>query len=195
MAGTVAEILSTLPELVVIGFLIPVISATAFVIALVTIYNDALVFIIYSFFLPKDRHGKFLMLLPITGAGTQILIASAAVGLIPGLVMMARSFSEHQKKAFLPVDLFFIGILMLGVFCIYFYELFQGCAREEDVVSDALELTDRQIEKRRALAYARVRESSWTLIAGYFLVAVSLTRYSVASNSPNSPRSPYRICS
>ena len=44
VAGTVAEILSTLPELVVIAFLVPVSPQTAFVVALVTIYNNAVVF-------------------------------------------------------------------------------------------------------------------------------------------------------
>ena len=86
VAGTAAEILATLPELVVIGFLIPVSPMTAFVIALMTIYNNALVFSIYSFFLPKDQYGKYLMPLPITEAGTQILVAGAAMGLILGLV-------------------------------------------------------------------------------------------------------------
>ncbi len=49
VAGTVAEILSTLPELVVIAFLIPISPLTAFVVALVTIYNNALVFSVYSY--------------------------------------------------------------------------------------------------------------------------------------------------
>jgi len=43
-AGTLAEILSTTPELVVIAFIIPVSPVTAFVICLMTIYNNSLVF-------------------------------------------------------------------------------------------------------------------------------------------------------
>lgn len=70
VAGTVAEILSTAPELVVIAFVIPVSPLIAFIITLITIYNNALVFSFYSFFLPKDKYGKFLMPLPITEAGT-----------------------------------------------------------------------------------------------------------------------------
>lgn len=52
IAGTVAEILSTLPEIVVIAFLVPVSPLAAFVVAMVTIYNNALVFSIYSYFFP-----------------------------------------------------------------------------------------------------------------------------------------------
>ena len=171
-AGTVAEILSTLPELVVIGFLIPVSPLTAFVIALVTIYNNALVFSVYSFFLPKDQHGKYLMPQPITGAGTQILIAGAAIGLILGLVMMAMLFSEHPKKSFAAPDLLCIGFLMLSIFAVYLYKLLREYAKEEGRVSDTLELTDEQVEERRALVYARVHESSWSLIGGYLAVGI-----------------------
>jgi hypothetical protein len=172
VAGTVAEILSTLPELVVIGFLIPVSPLTALVVALVTIYNNALVFSIYSFFLPKDQHGKFLMPQPITGAGTQILVAGAAIGLILGLVMMAMSFSEHPKKSFSPVDLLTIGTLMLGIFGVYLYKLLQDYAKEEGLVSETLELTEAQIETRRALIYVRVHESPWALICGYLIAGI-----------------------
>jgi hypothetical protein len=172
VAGTVAEILSTLPELVVIGFLIPVSPLTAFVIALVTIYNNALVFSIYSFFLPKDRYGKFLMPQPITGAGTQILIAGAAIGLILGLVMMAMSFSEHPKNSFAAPDLISIGVLQLAIFAVYIYKLLHDYAKEEKQVRDVLELTEEQIETRRALVYVPVHESSWPLIGGYLLVGI-----------------------
>jgi len=172
VAGTAAEILSTLPELVVIAFLIPVSPVTAFVIALITIYNNALVFSIYSYFLPKDQYGKHLMPRPITGAGTQILIAGAAIGLILGLVMMAMSFSEHPKDAFAPVDLFAIGGLMLTIFVVYLYKLLRDYAREEDLVSDTLELSEEQLEKRRALVYKRVHESSWALIGGYLVIGI-----------------------
>lgn len=172
VAGTVAEILATLPELVVIAFLIPISPLTAFVVALITIYNNALVFSIYSFFLPKDQYGKYMMPKPITGAGTQILVAGAAIGLILGLVMMAISFSEHPKNSFTPPDLISIGLLMLTIFGVYLYKLLHDYAKEEELVTDALELTDRQIEERRELVYTRVHESSWTLIVGYLLVGV-----------------------
>jgi hypothetical protein len=54
VAGTAAEILSTLPELVVIAFLVSVSPLTVFIVAMVTIYNNALVFSINSYFLPRD---------------------------------------------------------------------------------------------------------------------------------------------
>lgn len=172
VAGTAAEILATLPELVVIGFLIPVSPMTAFVIALVTIYNNALVFSIYSFFLPKDQYGKYLMPLPITGAGTQILVAGAALGLILGLVMMAMLFSEHPKQSFVPVDLISIGTILFTIFGVYLYKILQDYAKEEGQVKDVLELTDEQVASRRALVYVRLHRSSWALIGGYLAVGM-----------------------
>ncbi|MDA1074502.1 MAG: hypothetical protein O3A63_07055 [Proteobacteria bacterium] len=172
VAGTIAEILSTLPELVVIGFLIPISPLTAFVIALVTIYNNALVFSIYSYFLPKDRHGRFLMPLPITGAGNQILVAGAAMGLILGLVMMAMLFSDHPKNSFTPLDLIFIGTLLLVIFGVYVYKLLNDYAKEEQEVRNVLELTDDQIQTRRSLVYDPVHASSWALIGGYLVIGI-----------------------
>ncbi len=49
VAGTLAEIFSTTPELVVIAYLIPVSPLAALIIAIITIYNNALVFSLYSF--------------------------------------------------------------------------------------------------------------------------------------------------
>jgi len=172
IAGTVAEILSTLPELVVIGFLIPVSPVAAFVIALITIYNNALVFSVYSFFLPGDRQGKYLMPEPITGAGTQILVAGAAMGLILGLVMMAVTFSDHPKNSFAPVDLIAIGILLLTVFCVYMFKLLRDYSSEESLVRDTLELSSDQIETRRTLVYTTVHQSSLLLIGWYLLIGI-----------------------
>jgi len=106
-AGTIAEILSTMPELVVIGFVIGVSPIAAFVITIITIYNNALVFSRYSFFLPKDAQGKFMMPKPITEAGTQILVGGGAMGLILGLVMLTFTASGEGKNSFTAVDLIF----------------------------------------------------------------------------------------
>lgn len=103
VAGTLAEIFSTTPELVVIAFLIPVSPLAALIITIITIYNNALVFSLYSFFLPKDQHGKFLMPTPITEAGTQVLVGGAAMGLILGLTMLALNSTEQEKPVFMPL--------------------------------------------------------------------------------------------
>ncbi len=171
VAGTVAEILSTLPELTAIAFVVPVSPAAAFTLALITIYLNTLVFSLYSFFLPKDTRGRFLMPSPITEAGTQVLIAGAAMGLLLGLVMLALSAGDHPKQTFAAHDLALVAAVLLAIFGVYVYKLVREYAREEDEVREALSLSADEIERRRALVYRGVTRSplpviAWLLVAG-----------------------------
>ena len=172
VAGTVAEILSTLPELVVIAFVVPISPLTAFVIALITIYNNALVFSLYSYFLPKDKHGKFLMPKPITEAGTQILTAGAAMGLILGLVMLAFSANPHPKTSFYTIDLIIISLILFAIFGVYVYKLVVNYAEEEQEVRETLELSPEEVEQRLALVYKNVEMSPLPIIVLLLLVGV-----------------------
>jgi len=172
VAGTVAEILSTLPELVVIAFVVPVSPLTAFVIALITIYNNAFVFSFYSYFLPKDKQGKFLMPKPITEAGTQILIAGAAMGLILGLVMLAFSSNPHPKSSFCIIDLVIISVILFTIFGVYLYKLVVNYASEEQAVRETLGLSQVDVEQRLALVYKNVMISPWPVIALLLVVGI-----------------------
>ncbi len=172
VAGTVAEILSTLPELVVIAFVIPVSPGAAFVIALITIYNNTLVFSLYSFFLPKNREGRFVMPRPITEAGSQVLTAGAAIGLTLGLMMLVLPGSDTDKQAFRSLDLAIVGGLLLAIFSVYVFRLVTFYAREEEMVRETLDLTEEDIDKRRALVYRNVKPSSLAAIAGLFALGV-----------------------
>jgi Ca2+/Na+ antiporter len=164
VAGTVAEILSTLPECVVIAFLVPVSPLAAFVVALVTIYNNALVFSIYSYFLPRDQQGKFLMPKPITDSGTQILIAGGVLGLVLGLVMLTFSLEGHPKKAFDAADLMVVALMLLGIFAIYVYKLVHEFEEEEVEVQATLELTEQEINQRQDLVFKHVEKSGLPMI-------------------------------
>jgi hypothetical protein len=172
VAGTVAEILSTLPEIVVIAFLVPVSPLTAFVVAMVTIYNNALVFSIYSYFLPRDQEGKFLMPKPITDSGSQILIAGGVLGLVLGLAMLTFSLDGHPKSAFEAIDLLVLAVLMLGIFAIYIYKLVSDLGEEEEEVQTTLELTDDEIELRQELVFKHVEKSSLPFI--FFLLTLGI---------------------
>ena len=169
-AGTLSEILSTTPELVVIAFIIPVSPVTAFVVCLITIYNNALVFSLYSYFLPKDKHGKFLMPLPITEAGTQILIGGGSMGLILGLVMLTFNSSGQAKNSFEPLDLAFISVILLCIFVVYVYKLVTSYAAEEAGVRESLAMSSSDIEARLDSVYENIRPSSPGLVALLYLV-------------------------
>jgi len=172
IAGTLAEILSATPELVVIAFVIPVSPITAFTISVVTIYNNALVFSLYSYFLPKDKEGKFLMPTPITEAGTQILIGGGAMGLILGLVMLALNSVPEANKSFSTTDLIFISSILLTIFAVYIYKLVTSYAKEEAEVRENLSMSDEDIERRLELVYANVKPSSFWTIAAMFVAGI-----------------------
>jgi len=173
VAGTVGEILSTLPELVVICFIIPVSPVAAMMVALVTIYNNAFVFSVYSYFLPKDQKGRFLMPEAITEAGTQILIAGAGLGSVIGLVMLLLAVVESGKQSLASLDLAVLGVIMLSVFVVYMYMLIRGYASEEATVRSALKLNPQQVEERRLHAYDQVERTSIANIAWLFIVGVA----------------------
>lgn len=173
IAGTLAEILSTLPELVVIAFIVPVSPVTAFVVSVVTIYNNALVFSLYSYFLPKDKQGKFLMPTPITEAGTQILIGGGAMGLILGLVMLTLNSRPEVENSFSVVDLLFISIILLAIFVVYIYKLLTSYAQEETEVRENLSMSEADIAQRLDLVYANVKPSSYFVIIMLFLFGIA----------------------
>ncbi len=172
VAGTLAEMLSTLPELVVICFVIPVSPLAAMVIALVTIYNNAFVFSVYSYFLPKDQKGRYLMPKAITEVGTQILIAGAGLGSVIGLVMLVLLTGAHPKQTLSVLDLTVLGTIMLAIFGVYLYMLIKGYASEEEAVRRALQLDDEQVEERREQTYDHVKKTSMANIVWLFAAGI-----------------------
>lgn len=172
VAGTLSEMLSTLPEFVVIAFVIPVSPAAAMVIALVTIYNNAFVFSVYSFFLPKNQRGRFLMPAAITEAGTQILIAGAGLGSVVGLVMLVLLSGELEKQSFAAGDLVGLALIMFAVFAVYLAVLVRGYASEEATVRAVLELSHEEVVERRSRVYEEVKRTSIGNIALLFVIGI-----------------------
>lgn len=76
------------PRIVVIIFLVQVAPLAAVVTALITIYNNALAFSIYSFFLPKDVKGQYIMPASLTKAGGEVLVAGSGIAMIVGVIML-----------------------------------------------------------------------------------------------------------
>ena len=122
VAGTVGEICSTLPEFVVIAFIVQTEPLAAFIIAIVTIYNNALIFSIYSFFLPKNQWGQYVMPPPITKAGTEVLIAGSGICLTIGLLMLGLRTETHKEALAWP-DLLVTAMVMLVIFGYYLHTL------------------------------------------------------------------------
>ncbi len=122
ISGTVGSLLSTLPEFVVIIFLIRIDPLAAFVTAVVTIFNNALAFSVYSFFLPKDRKGCYTMPRSLTIAGGELLIAGAAITLIVGVAMMIVRV-EGARTQFQGMDLLLVGTILMAIYGYYVHTL------------------------------------------------------------------------
>ncbi len=131
ISGTIGSALSTLPEFVVIAFLVLVEPMVAFVTAVVTIFNNALAFSIYSFFLPKDREGAYSMPRSLAVAGGEILITGAAITLIIGIVMITERH-EGIKTAMSGGDLISIGLVLIIIYGYYLLTLIRYYGEGKD---------------------------------------------------------------
>ena len=132
LAGTIREILSTLPEFVVIGFVVFVSPLTAFTIALVTIYNNAFVLAIYAYFLPKNKFGTFKLPPAITYAGVELLACGGGFALTLGITMLIfRTVKVPPITHFSPNDLVLIALLMFSVMFWYLRTLLKYYAGSE----------------------------------------------------------------
>ncbi len=172
VAATWSEILSTIPEIVVVAFLAMVNPYLAFVTVMLTIYNNALVFSCYSFFLPKDYQGKYLMPKPITEAGSQILVAGGSLGLILGAMMLSVRFTDSEAIGFDNTDLIFISALLLVLFVVYLYRLTIYYANEEQNLKEVLRTRSSLYRFRLKHLYQWVKHRSWTLIVTLFMIGI-----------------------
>ncbi|HEY3117422.1 MAG TPA: cyclic nucleotide-binding domain-containing protein, partial [Chloroflexota bacterium] len=119
-SGTIGSLVETMPEFFVIAFLVLVAPFAAFLTSAITLFNNALAFSIYSFFLPKDRKGSFVMPESMSKAGSEVLIAGSGLSLIVGIVMLG-SRVEGVKIALSPVDLLVLAVVFISIYCYYQY--------------------------------------------------------------------------
>jgi CRP-like cAMP-binding protein/Ca2+/Na+ antiporter len=160
ISGTVGSVLSTLPEFVVIAFLVQVDPLAAFVTAAVTIYNNALAFSIYSFFLPKDKKGAFRMPRSLTVAGGEILIAGGAVTLIVGAIMVMFKL-DGSRAALAGIDLLVIAFVLIGIYSYYLVTLVRYYGEGED-----------DEESHRADPHRLGHDTHWSAIGAMFALGV-----------------------
>lgn len=138
ISGTVGEAVATLPEFVVIAFLVSVEPLAAFVTAVVTIFNNALAFSVYSFFLPKDQKGQFLMPRALAKAGGEVLIVGSGVAMIVGFLMLAVRGRAGGGESLGGADLLVIGMVMIVIYAYYMYTLVRYYSEGQEEVSGSV---------------------------------------------------------
>lgn len=121
-AGTIGSLVSTLPEFFVVAFLVAVEPFAAFVTAAVTIFNNAMIFSLYSFFLPKDDKGRYVMPTSLAKAGGEVLVAGSGIAMIIGVVMIVLKV-EGQRTALGAADLLVLSIVFIAIYCYYLFVL------------------------------------------------------------------------
>jgi Ca2+/Na+ antiporter len=85
--------------------------------------------------------------------------------------MLTMNAGEHAKQHFAAVDLVLVGAILLAIFAVYVVKLVREYAREESEVRETLELSEDEVERRRAMVYQGVEASplpvvGWLLAAG-----------------------------
>lgn len=145
VGGTVGAIIATLPEIAVIVFVVPVDPVAAFLIAVVTIYNNAVIFSVYSFFLPKTAGaGEYALPQHIFKTTREILIVGSAVALIFGFFLLASRLNTPPKQVLPGYEIAVIGVIMLFIFALYLHSLIAHYSENE--VHEALRPEDRSGE-------------------------------------------------
>jgi len=137
VAGTMAGLASNVPELVMLGFVLAAEPRIGFVVTCLTLHVGALVFGLYSGFLPRDVTGHARLPEPLVKVTTDLFAAAAGVFLGTGLIMLLlRVFAagKHQGAGLGIADLSVLGCALLAVQVVATVELvkrFSGKAAPE----------------------------------------------------------------
>ncbi len=131
VSGIYASIASTIPELVILAFLmLEGKYEMAWVLALATIFMNTLVFAFYTLFLPKDDHGNFRLPDAIMWVGSDLLAMGAVISLAVGLSMLilyvfvgTTTIFPGDVPVFTGDELFVFGGCLVAVFIAYLYRI------------------------------------------------------------------------
>ncbi|HET6612123.1 MAG TPA: sodium/calcium exchanger protein [Kofleriaceae bacterium] len=122
VTGTIAGLASNVPEVVMIGFVVAADVRVAFVVTLLTLHINALVFSIFCVLMPRDEHGHARLPRAICLLGTDMLAFAAGLIITLGFLMVSMaSFGTgaHAGEGLGTWDMVAIAVALLGVEVIY----------------------------------------------------------------------------
>lgn len=131
VAGTMAGLASNVPEIIMIGFVVAAEPRVAFVVSVLTLHVNALVFGVYSGLLPKDTTGHARLPEAITKLGADLLACAAGLFLAMGSLMLTlRTFDagDHRGEGLGAGDLTAVGVGLLFVQAVSVVELLRRFA-------------------------------------------------------------------
>ncbi len=122
VAGVIAGLASNLPEVAMLAFVVAADVRIAFVVTLLTLHINALVFSIFCVLMPRDERGHASLPRAISQLGTDMLACAAGLMIALGFLMIAMSSfdaGEHAGEGLGLWDLVVIGVALLVVMVVY----------------------------------------------------------------------------
>jgi len=130
VGGTIAAVVSNVPEIALLGFFVVDDPTMAFVIGLMSVYTNSMAFALYAVVMPKDR-GTASIPMPIVRAGTDLLSFGGGLCLALAITMIVlREFGSPIDRIGVP-ELYFVGFALLAVFGTFLVSLVRYFGQEE----------------------------------------------------------------
>lgn len=130
VGGTIAAVVSNVPEIALLGFFVLDDPTMAFVIGMMSVYTNSMVFALYTVLLPKDR-GAASIPQPIVRAGTDLLSFGGGLCLaLAGAMICLREFDSPITSIGAP-ELAFVGASLFLVFMTFLVSLVKHFSTEE----------------------------------------------------------------
>jgi Ca2+/Na+ antiporter len=130
VGGTIAAVVSNVPEIALLGFFVLEDPTMAFVIGLMSVYTNSMAFALYAVAMPKDR-GTATIPAPIVRAGTDLLSFGGGLCLALALAMIVlREFGSPIDHVGVP-ELYFVGFALLAVFATFLVSLVRFFSAEK----------------------------------------------------------------
>lgn len=136
VAGVIAGLASNLPEIAMLAFVVAADVRIAFVVTLLTLHINALVFSIFCVLMPRDERGHASLPKAISVLGTDMLACAAGLMIAMGFLMIAMSSFDaggHAGEGLGLWDLVMIAAALLAVMVVYLRGLvrrFSGTSTE-----------------------------------------------------------------
>lgn len=136
VAGAIASIASNIPEIVMLAFVVLADIRIAFVVTLLTLHINALVFSIFCVLLPEDKSGHSKLPKAISILGTDMLVMASGLFIALGFLMTSMKFfdyGEHNGQGLGLWDLIAIAVLLAVIMVVYVVTLvgrFSGTSEE-----------------------------------------------------------------
>ncbi len=130
VGGTIAAVVSNIPEIALLGFFVVADPTMAFVIGMMSVYTNSMVFALYAVLLPKDR-GAASIPQPIVKAGTDLLSFGGGLCLaLAGTMICLREFDSPITSIGAP-ELAFVGGALFLVFITFLVTLVKSSGDEK----------------------------------------------------------------